>query len=199
MKADNSIMSIPHHHAVAIVFALLASMPLPAACRQTADAQRPVASIREAQWEAYKDMYPQSPVCTTEEVTLWLCEKGHKAYALCTTPRVTTDAGYIQYRAAENGKIEFAYPSVKVPPAGLFAYDSSANGDAAVDFSNGGYRYTLVDPLRDASSILVQTEGKPGRVTRIDCDSANQTLQINYTMRLMYEGGVWSAYPPASP
>lgn len=46
-----------------------------------------------------------------------------------------------------------------------------------------------MDPLRDRSSIEVQAPGPSGKRTTIAC-GANQTLQVNYTMRLMHDFGI---------
>ena len=82
----------------------------------------------------------------------------------------------------------FVYPAVRQSPAGSFTYEAYLNGDASVEFENDGYHYSLVDPLRDKSSILVASP--EGHTSEIKC-GGNQTLQVNYTMRLMYEAGVW--------
>jgi len=148
----------------------------------------PVAAIREATWQEYRADYSQSPLCKKREITLWNCSVAKREYALCSSQVVNRTAGYMQYRAAKAGKLVFTYPTTERPPAGLFIYTSNANGDASVNFSSGGYRYELVDPLRGRSSILVTAPD--GQVTEIAC-GINQTLQINYTMRLMYDSGIW--------
>lgn len=148
-----------------------------------------LATIRNATWKEYSAYYLQSPLCTEGEITLWSCSVANREYALCSSQVVNRKQGFVQYRAAKAGKLVFAYPTTKRPPAGLFTYTSYRNGDAAVDFLSGGYRYSLVDPLRGSSSLLVTAPD--GKVTEITC-GPNQTLQLNYTMRLMYDAGVWS-------
>jgi hypothetical protein len=95
----------------------------------------------------------------------------------------------LQYRASSAGKVTFTYPAAKTSPRGLFNYITFPNGDASVEFSNNGYRYSLIDPLRDHSSILIAAPGASGKPTRITC-GANQTLQVNYTIRLMRDFGL---------
>jgi len=151
----------------------------------------PVASTAGATLAQYRDMYSRSPLCGGEELTLWRCETKHKAFALCASPSVTRTTGYLQYRAADAGKPVFAYPATRRPPAGLFEYVSAANGDASIGFANAGYRYLLADPLRDRSFITVTAPGAHGKATTIAC-GPNQTLQVNYTMRLMDDAGVWN-------
>ena len=148
----------------------------------------PVDSIREATWEAYSHEYPGSPLCAKDEITLWSCSAGKREYSLCSSRVVNRTEGYMQYRAAKAGKTVFTYPAAKRPPAGAFTYTSYANGNASVEFVNEGYHYTLADPLRSESSILV--EAPSGKTTEVTC-GGNQTLQVNYTMRLMYDAGVW--------
>lgn len=153
----------------------------------------PVSSITEATWQQYRAEYRQSPLCGKDEIALWSCEVGKRAYALCASQVVTRTSGYMQYRASNRGKTVFAYPAERTPPLGSFVYRTSANGDAFVEFTNDGYGYTLVDPLRTDSSILVSTPAPPGKTAEIRCPG-NQTLQVNYTMRLMYDSGVWAGH-----
>ena len=160
-------------------------------CASTALAQAPVSSITQATLEQYRDQYGQSPVCAKEEITLWRCTTKRREFALCSSPTVTRATGYLQYRVADAGKLSFVYPAKKAPPLGLFKYDSYPNGDASLEFTNQGYRYSLVDSLREQSVIFVAAPGPSGKETKITC-GPNQTLQVNYTMRLMHDAGVWT-------
>ena len=101
---------------------------------------------------------------------------------------MTTDDGHMQYRASGGGAPVFVYPEARRPPAGLFAFVLSANGDATVEFEREGYRYTLVDALRGSSAVMINPPDGPTETT--SCGS-NQTLQVNYTLRMMYESGIW--------
>jgi hypothetical protein len=167
-----------------LLFSSLALLALSAFTQETV----PVDSIREATWQAYSRYYPSSLLCTKDEITLWSCSAGKREYSLCSSRVVNRTQGYMQYRASKSGKTVFSYPSAKRPPAGAFTYTSYANGNAAVEFVNHGYRYSLVDPLRGGSSIIV--EAPDGKTTEVAC-GGNQTLQVNYTMRLMYDAGIW--------
>lgn len=151
----------------------------------------PGASITNATWAQHSSMYRHSPLCSEEEITLWSCENSKRVYSLCSSRAVTRTSGYMQYRASLGGKIEFTYPAGKKPPLGSFVYHSHANGDASIEFTSGGYGYALVDPLRDNSSIIVSAPAPSRKQTEIKC-GGNQTLQVNYTMRLMYDAGVWT-------
>lgn len=165
-------------------FTVLA-LAAPSAFAQTS---RPVDPIREATWQAYSHYYPGSRLCSTDEITLWSCSTGKREYSLCSSHALTRAHGYMQYRAAKAGKTVFTYPAAKRPPIGMFTYSAFGNGDASVQFMNKSHRYSLIDPLRSESSILI--EAPDGKTTEIAC-SGNQTLQVNYTMRLMHDSGVW--------
>jgi len=171
-----------------IIWPLMFTALLLATPRALPQETGPVASIRNATWEAYSHEYPGSPLCTKEEITLWSCSAGKREYSLCASRVVNRTQGYMQYRASKAGKTVFTFPATRRPPAGAFTYTSYANGNASVEFVNQGYRYTLSDPLRSESSILV--EARSGKTTEVSC-GGNQTLQVNYTMRLMYDSGVW--------
>ena len=146
-------------------------------------------TITNATLESHLGLYRSSRLCETSELTLWSCSAGEREYALCSSHVVTRTAGHFQYRASKAGKKVFIFPEAIRPPAGLFTYEPTRNGDAAVVFVNGGYQYRLIDPLRDKSSILITN--RQGKTNEIQCND-NQTLQLNYTMRLMHQGGVWA-------
>ncbi|WP_369942350.1 hypothetical protein [Xanthomonas medicagonis] len=156
----------------------------------TAQASEPIPSITQATLKDAESEYQHSPLCAKEEITLWTCETRKRVFSLCSSKVANRTSGYIQYRASEAGKLVLQYPADKKPPTGLFTYRSFLNGNASVEFSNGDYQYSLVDPLRSGSSILVSRPGSSGKTTEIAC-GPNQTLQLNYTMRLMYDSGVW--------
>ena len=145
-------------------------------------------TIRKARLEDHLPLYTRSPLCEPNELTLWSCSIKKREYALCSSRAVSRSAGYFQYRASRSGKTVFVYPTARQSPAASFVYQAFPNGNASVEFVNDGYRYRLLDPLRDDSSILV-TSSK-GQSSETAC-GGNQTLQLNYTMRLMHEAGVW--------
>lgn len=153
---------------------------------------KPVESITGATLEQYRGEYGQSPLCSNDEITLWSCQAKGRVFSLCSSPGASRTTGYLQYRASTAGKLVFAYPVKRMPPLGMFKYNSSANGDASVEFSNDGYGYTLVDPLRERSFIEVVATGPSRKTTTITC-GPNQTLQVNYTMRLMHDFGIWAS------
>jgi hypothetical protein len=174
-----------------VATSLLATASAIALAQPEADPRTPVSTITGAQWTDYASMYPRSPLCAEEEVTLWSCVASRgRAHALCSSKTVTRDTGYFQYRASRKGRLVFSYPESRSPPRGRFTYYSGMSGDASLDFANAGYQYSLVDPLRGRASILVTSPG--GRSTEIACDHGGATLQLNYTLRLMYDSGVWS-------
>jgi len=163
------------------------------ATQALAQNRAPVSSITNATWAQYSGDYQRSPLCGKDEVTLWSCEAGKRVYSLCSSHEVTRTSGYMQYRASDHGKVVFTYPVEKRPPLGVFVYNSFGNGNASVEFTNNGYGYTLFDSLRGDSSIRVTAPAPSAKETEKKCPG-NQTLQLNYTMRLMYDSGVWAGY-----
>lgn len=185
MRSDRLLtMKCPPLPALILALALAAA---PAFAQESI----PVPSILNATWQQYQSEYQHSPLCSKDEIALWMCETDQRAYALCSSQSVTRTTGYLQYRASRRERVVFIYPAEKKTPLGSFVYQSFANGDASVEFINEGYRYTLVDPLRSESSIRVSAPAGSGKETEIGCP-ANQTLQVNYTLRLMYDSGIWS-------
>jgi hypothetical protein len=163
----------------------LAAVPL------LAQESTPVSPTAKGTWSQYSGMYPHSPLCDKDEITLWSCENSKRVYALCASHVVTRTSGYLQYRASKRGKVVFTYPTEKKPPLGLFVYNLAGNGNASVEFMSNGYGYALFDPLREESSIQVSAPAPSGKQTEIAC-GGNQTLQVNYTMQLMRDAGVWT-------
>lgn len=151
---------------------------------------RAVDHIANAQWQDYQDMYPASALCEAGEITLWTCDANAKRYSLCSSQEVTADAGYIQYRAGNEEGATFLFPENRRHPRGFFAQRNSPSGDAFVTFRNGGYRYTLIDRLRGTSSILVSDEAGSAGGAEIACSNSNQSLQLNYTLRMMRQAGL---------
>ena len=158
----------------------------------TASAQEhsPASSVSDDAWLEYQAEYPRSPLCGEDEVTLWSCATGKRIYSLCSSRLLSRTSGYMQYRASRHGEVVFTYPLEKKPPAGSFSYTLFGNGDASVEFVNEGYVYTLFDPLRDGSFLFVSPPDSAEKGSLIKCPP-NQTLQVNYTMALMYDSGVW--------
>lgn len=149
----------------------------------------PLSNIAQATLAQYRDQYQHSPLCAGEEITLWTCTTKKSVFSLCSSPVATRTTGYLQYRAASGGKVTLVYPPTKIPPRGAFEYASAANGDATVSFTNAGYTYRLIDGLRGRSLLDVEAPGASAKPTEITC-GANQTLQGNYTIRLMQDFGL---------
>ncbi|WP_199538760.1 MULTISPECIES: hypothetical protein [unclassified Duganella] len=170
------------------ILALFAVISISVTTPALAQDHAPVSSITTATWAQYKGDYQQSPLCGKDEITLWTCETGKRVYSLCSSHEMTRTSGYMQYRASDHGKVVLTYPAEKRTPLGAFVFNSYGSGDASVEFTNNGYGYTLFDALRDVSSIQVLAPS--GKRTEIRC-GPNQTLQLNYSMRLMHDAGVW--------
>lgn len=147
-------------------------------------------NIANAHWTDYKDKYPKSHLCKTNEITLWTCERKQKTYSLCSSQDITEKDGYVRYRAGDGQQITFEFPATERHPKGVFEYMISGDGDALVTFRNGGYKYELYDAIRDTSSIVVWKGSNNKKISEIHCDNFNQILQLNYTIKLMRSAGV---------
>jgi hypothetical protein len=179
------------------VFIVIASIVLflgyAVAQENTQKRKTPFPSITNAKWSEFKGMYDKSPLCSDNEITLWTCKTSSKTYSLCSSKQMTKNSGYLQYRAAKAGRLIFVFPASKMPPVQKFLYVTSMSGDASLHFSNGGYKYTLIDPLRGHSLIDIIGKSLQHGV-EVACKNENQTLQLNYTMKLMYDAGIWQGY-----
>ena len=169
---------------------ILIGLLLAATGAAAAAGETTVSNISTATLDQYRDQYGHSPLCTGDEIALWSCETKTRVFSLCSSPSAARGTGYLQYRASSAGKLTLVYPATKTAPAGLFKYSSYGNGNASVEFSNLGYHYNLFDDLRGKSTIVVTAPGASARSTEISC-GPNQTLQGNYTMRLMGEFGLY--------
>lgn len=135
-------------------------------------------------WVEHPADFPSSPLCRPPELTLWTCTVRHTTYSLCAQGGAVTSDSHVQYRVRDrHGRMVLRYPEPLRAPSSAFAYEYSANGDAEVDFSIGGYSYSLVDPLRGVSRIFVEKAGR--EVSHLRCDEGNQSLQLNDTIAFM--------------
>jgi hypothetical protein len=112
------------------------------------------------------------------------------AYSLCSSRDLSATAGYIQYRVGSPRQVVFRFPARERHPKGALECTASPNGDAAIGFRNGGYAYGLLDPLRGMSSIAVTKTPGARTVAGISCGNPNQSLQLNYTIKLMDSAGI---------
>jgi hypothetical protein len=174
-----------NHTAVLFLALVLGSASAPIVAQEHTSAP----SIPQETLDQYRAMYSDSPLCSKGEITLWTCTNKKRTFSLCSSQTASRTTGYLQYRASNDGKLAFSYPAVKAPPLGLFEYNLAGNGDAYVEFTNNGYHYTLIDPLRSTSVIRVSPPGASAKETEITC-GPNQSLQINFTMRLMSDFGL---------
>jgi hypothetical protein len=154
----------------------------------------PGSTITGAKLSEYRKEYGSSTLCGRDEIVLWTCEVKRSVYSLCSSPSITRTTGYLQYRASKPGRTNFSFPASKMPPLGHFQYSSGGSGNASISFENGMYEYDLNDPLRTQSSLTVTKKGPKSHTREIVCDNSNTTLQVNYTIKLMYDAGIWEGY-----
>ena len=147
-------------------------------------------NIANASWEDFKEMYPISALCEVDEITLWTCDDDEKTYSLCSSIEITEDVGYIQYRVGTEQGVNLVFPEHQHHPRGIFRQSLSPSGDVRITFRNSGHSYTLVDRLRGTSSIEVLPESESEGIAGVSCHNENQSLQLNYTLKLVYQAGI---------
>ena len=175
--------------AVAAAALLTAVSTKPCAAQVSSADLKDFPNIASAQWKDYKTSYPSSRLCKKDEITLWTCHGKGKTYSLCSSHDITTATGYIQYRVGNGYNVTFKVPTVERVPLGVFTYVID-NANAWVSFHSGGYDYTLGAPLRAKSWIWVSTASGAKGGTGVDCREGNQSLTLNYTIKLMTLAGI---------
>lgn len=96
-------------------------------------------------------------LCESGENVIWSCKRNKRTYSFCASSEVSSESGYIQYRAGSPGSLELVFPKNKVPPEGLFEYQMGPQGNESIEFKVGEYRYYYLKPLRDSNTeVLVE-------------------------------------------
>ena len=170
-----------------LLVVVLVASPAALSSQPTSDGE---SNISNARWVNYKNEYSASHLCKASEITLWTCEGKNKTYSLCSSIDIEEKSGYIQYRVGDQKQTTFEYPTTNLHPKGIFEYATSSNGDAWIAFQNGDYKYELVDPMRSTSFIEVLKKPNDKKIAWISCGNPNQTLQLNYTIKLMQSAGI---------
>ena len=116
----------------------------------------------------------KTALCSADEDTLFSCGPGHKRQiSVCSSKKLSPSSGYIQYRAAKDGTVEFQFPEKNVRPSKVFTFKMVPWGqgeDNFLRFHNGKYAYTAYSNGGRFSSehgILVQRDDKT--VERLSC------------------------------
>lgn len=129
-------------------------------------------------------------LCKAGETVVWSCSERGSIYSVCASPDLTKSSGYMQYRAHNPRLGNLEFPKKILHPKGNFEYISSANGDAALEFTVNGVTYSIVDPLRSNSEIWVRNSRQIQPGTKIQCSNSTQSLSLNEIIGLMDRAGL---------
>lgn len=127
-------------------------------------------------------------LCMAGESTVWTGTKGQKIFSLCASANLSQATGYLQYRAGTAGDIQFKYPEALENPHGIFSYSEAAHS-VEVDFSNGGYSYSISEQA-DGSETDIDVTLPSGKASTIVLDKASDALGQNATMDLFQKLGL---------
>jgi hypothetical protein len=120
--------------------------------------------------------------CAKNEYTAFNCRIGRKVVSVCTSPHLSQERGYVQYRFGQPGKaMELAYPDMTARPDTAFrlAKSSMRHGPGATTpaytlrFANDGVRYEVLsddNPAEAGGAVIVDTVAKP-LATYLSCDA----------------------------
>jgi hypothetical protein len=128
-----------------------------------------------------------SSLCLPGERAVWECAGLKKAYAVCASPDLAVNSGYLQYRAGVAGHVDFEFPAGKLHPKGNFLYENYSRF-ARLTFENGGYAYEIEEQLVGPTTVRVTRAGK--LAGEFACLSASRTLMDSEVIRMFSEAGV---------
>ena len=89
-------------------------------------------------------------LCHTNETVVFSCATGTRFLSICSSPDLSKDAGYLQYRYGSKEKFELSYPAALQPPNGLFVPFQqmySGGGGTFLQFTNHDYTYTIFSAI----------------------------------------------------
>lgn len=107
-------------------------------------------------------------LCTPEESVVFSCGTSKdKAVSICSSPELTADAGYVQYRFGRVGETpELTYPPTRTHPRGRFLGGTmiySGGGGAYLKFKIGEYTYAIFTAIGkgwESEGVLVSRSGE---------------------------------------
>jgi hypothetical protein len=124
-----------------------------------------------------------------DEQTIWTGTKDQKIFSLCASANLGPTTGYMQYRAGTAGDIQFKDPATLQNPHGIFSYSDGGAHRAEVDFSNGGYWYSISEQ-DDGSETDIDVTLPSGKTSTIVLDKASNTLAPESTSDLFQKLGL---------
>lgn len=123
---------------------------------------RPTAGVPAAEWH-------EQTLCAPEENVVWSCRAKKKTISVCASRKITGSEGYIQYRIGRPGALEMRYPETLAHPRGQFRYSLYIQGNQSLEFSRGGYDYSIFEDLRSDEDGIIVTKNDV-QVARITCN-----------------------------
>ena len=121
-------------------------------------------------------------LCTKDEKVVFSCSlrRSTKIVSLCSSQKLTKDAGYLQYRFGTPGKIELEFPDVRDESRKAFKYSHyfRAKVDSTeVSFSRSGYTYAVFDEYNGEEKPVVSEQG-------LTVTAENSKKEVKYLCRI---------------
>ena len=139
----------------------------------TAATEGPQAGVSLSAWSG-----DQPTLCEPGENVIWSCQRNKRTYSFCASAKISSQFGYIQYRAGSPGSLELVFPKNKVPPEGLFDYQMGPQGNESIAFKVGEYQYYYLKPLRDSKTeVMVEKSGET--ISSFSCSGGDSFNIIN--------------------
>ena len=126
--------------------------------------------------------------CAADEKLVWACYAREKSYALCASRTLSSDGGYLQYRAGRQGRPNFFYPKTLRHPKGAFSYELR-NRSALLKFQNERYMYEIEEPLIGMGRVVTQKKNGQ-QASNFQCLNATGTLTDTETIKLFDLAGI---------
>lgn len=125
---------------------------------------------------------PQQPrsLCASGEKVIFSCtiKQNSKIVSLCSSPELTKDKGYLQYRFGLPGKIELEFPKTREQTQQAFKYTHYFRAQVdltEISFASDGYQYSIFDDYngeepraRTAQGVKV-TPPNNGKEVTLNC------------------------------
>ena len=134
-------------------------------------------------------MAASETLCSADEEVIFSCKTKRKTFEICASRNLSATAGYMQYRAGSNVKVQFVYPSQRVPPAGKFRLSLLARG-ALLSFQNGEFSYEITEPLMGETVIWV-SRGSQAPVPAVKCHNTTESLTFTSTQNRFKSLGIY--------
>ena len=125
---------------------------------------------------------PPTSLCAKDEKVVFSCplRRSTKIVSLCSSQKLTKDAGYLQYRFGVPGKIELEFPDVRDDSLKAFKYSHyfRAKVDSTeVSFSRNGYTYAVLDEYNGEEKPVVSEQG-------LTVTAENSKKELKYLCRM---------------